>query len=499
VPGRPAGPHRAVGLDGGNDGIGPGVARGEVARRVVEADEHLVEHDVVEDADAEPRRAVEASRELAGTVAGAGHQLGDAAPPQRADRGPDGEAPGAARRLGHPVVRIALAAGRLHVVRRAERHRRVVGVRVRAEREPRVVRDVEPLVAVGRPRVGPVDATEQVPAGGVGRRPQAEGPVDMEPAAVRPDEVGDLDDRVEGARVDVARLRADERGPVDARQDLRQCIGAHAPLVVGRHTGHAVAPEAEHLERDVDRDVGLLAHHDRHIRCAEQAVALDIPAGALEQRVASRRERRERGHGRPGGEPCGHAGGQPEEFRGPLGGRLLGHRRGWAQDVQPRVLVPGRGQPVGGQRSRQAPADHEAEVAWPGGRNDARVGVARQCGHRVGGVLALLRQRAEEPGAELVQRDVRRHRAVVHAGQPLAGERLRPVEGGVGGGARSLVVHPRMIAQWSKSRRDALFPPLSNAPGACPAGGAVESWMEVPILAAGGLALTRSAAALDVP
>src|SRR5512140_3027205 len=70
VPGRAAGPHRAVALNRGNDRPGAGVAGRDVPGlgRIVEPDQHLVEHDVVEDPDAVP------AREAVGETAG-GHRV----------------------------------------------------------------------------------------------------------------------------------------------------------------------------------------------------------------------------------------------------------------------------------------------------------------------------------------------------------------------------------------------------------------------------------------
>ena len=70
-------------------------------RRVAEADEDLVEHDVVEDRHAGLRRA---SRSAIRRAMGAAalDQLGQPVPPERAQRGVDREAAGAARRLGAP-------------------------------------------------------------------------------------------------------------------------------------------------------------------------------------------------------------------------------------------------------------------------------------------------------------------------------------------------------------------------------------------------------------
>ena len=131
---------------------------------------------------------------------------------QRPQRGVDGEPAGPPRRLGHPVVGIALAARGLDVVGRTQGHRGVVGGRVPHDDDPGVVGHVEPLVGIGRPRVGlgePVDPIAQ--PGGRGR-PQAECAVHVQPGVrTGPHGRRDLDERIEGARVHVAGLGAHDR------------------------------------------------------------------------------------------------------------------------------------------------------------------------------------------------------------------------------------------------------------------------------------------------
>ncbi len=116
----------------------------------------------------------------------------------------------------------------------------------------------------------------------------------------------------------------------------------------------ALAPETEHLERRVDRDVRSLVRHDGDVGRALQPVPLDVPAGLREDTVARRGEGGEVGHRRPGHEPDARAIGQAQEIDEPARRDLLGDRRGRRERVQAGVLVPGAGQPVGGERGGQA-------------------------------------------------------------------------------------------------------------------------------------------------
>src|SRR6185369_16476015 len=51
----------------------------------------------------------------------------------------------------------------------------------------------------------------------------------------------------------------------------------------------------------------------------------------------------------------------------------LGDRRRRPDRIEPGVVVPGAGQPVGRERARQRPSDHEPEVARPGARDQPRI------------------------------------------------------------------------------------------------------------------------------
>ena len=117
--------------------------------------------------------AVERVGEPAGQAAAPLDQLGDAVPAQLAQRRPDRETPGPAGGLEREVR----GAGRDPV--EPTRYAAVYDTAAtctsgsRAEDEPAVVGDVEPLVPVAAPRVGQLDAVDQVPRCSGWRRPTA--------------------------------------------------------------------------------------------------------------------------------------------------------------------------------------------------------------------------------------------------------------------------------------------------------------------------------------
>ena len=97
---------------------------------------------------------------------------------------------------------------------------------MRAKGQPGVVGDVQPLVRVGRPRVGALDAGDEVAEPRRDGRPEPERTIDVQPGSRALDGVGDLQERIERARVHVPGLRADDRRPVRVRQRSteRRCV-----------------------------------------------------------------------------------------------------------------------------------------------------------------------------------------------------------------------------------------------------------------------------------
>ena len=288
-------------------------------------------------------------------------------------------------------------------------------------------------MGVARPRVRALDPGDKVTQGGRGRRPQPEGAVDVQPDAARAAGLGDLRQRVEGAGIDVPGLGADDRRAVAPVERRGERIGAHAPLAVGLDPRHPLGAEAQHLQNREDRDMRLVPHDHRDLGRAEQAAGLDVPAGAREQRVARRGEAGQVRHGTAGGETDARRlrAGKTEEIEKPAGGGPLDDGEGGRLDVHAGHLVPGRGQPVGGERRGQRAAGDEAEVTRAGRSGDAGIGVADQALDHRDRVLAVLRQRSVE-GGERVDLDRRRDGTL--------GQVVDEVEREVGGAAQQRVV-----------------------------------------------------------
>ena len=342
LPAGAAEPARALLLHAGDDGV-----RGRVV--VAEAHEHLVEDDVGEDRDA--RLAAQPVRDPRGQPAVALDQVGDAVAAELAQRGPHRERAGAAGGLRRPVGAVALGGAGHGEVGAGEGERARQRRRVAHDRERAVVGHVEPLVGVERPGVGQLDAGGQVRAAGRGGGPEPERAVDVEPGAVLAADGGDLRERVEGARVHVAGLGADDRGPVAER--VAQRGGVHPALVVGRQADRRVAPEPDDAQRVEDRRVRLLVRDHAHGGRADQPARLDVPARVAQHAVPGGGERGDVGHLRARDEPEAGVGGQPEQLEHPAPDGLLGRGGGRRHGVQPGVLVPGGGEPVR-RRARRA-------------------------------------------------------------------------------------------------------------------------------------------------
>ncbi len=153
-------------------------------------------------------------------------ELRDARAAERAQRRVDREPAGRAATPRGPSRSSSARSRRAHEVGGGHAHRRGVGGAVADRDDAAVVGHVEPLVAVGRPRVGVAGARHEVRERRARRRPQAERAVDVHPRAVLARGGGDLGERVERARVDVARLRAHDRGR-RRRASARERVGAH--------------------------------------------------------------------------------------------------------------------------------------------------------------------------------------------------------------------------------------------------------------------------------
>src|SRR5262252_10326493 len=117
------------------------------------------------------------------------------------------------------------------------------------------------------------------------RRPQSESSVDVYPRARVASRRANLPRRIEGPRVHIARLNADDgrAGKVGQR------VCAHTPLTVNRHALDTRPPEAEKREGLENARMNFIADHDADRRGADQAVLFDIPARLQERGAPSSR------------------------------------------------------------------------------------------------------------------------------------------------------------------------------------------------------------------
>ena len=216
-----------------------------VGRR--EAHQHLVQHDVVEDLDA--FRRAQPLGHAAGEPAAALDHLAHAVAPQRAKRGVDDEATRPARRVQHVLPAVALVVI-LHQVRSPGRHRGPLGGRVANGHEPAVVADVQPLVGIGRPRVGALDAGDEVSQLRADVGPQPEGAVDVQPCVrVVGQRIGHRIGRVEGTGIHVAGLDADDGRDARGRAPRAAARRASGPARPPGCARHALPTQAQVLER----------------------------------------------------------------------------------------------------------------------------------------------------------------------------------------------------------------------------------------------------------
>ena len=110
-----------------------------------------------------------------------------------------------------------------------------MGRTIADEDDPGVVGHVQPLVGIGAPRVGAIDALGEVPQSRAGSGPQPEGPVDVQPGVrMSADDRDDPLDRVERSGVHLADLGAHDRRLVAAMERLGEGQRIHAALVVDR-------------------------------------------------------------------------------------------------------------------------------------------------------------------------------------------------------------------------------------------------------------------------
>ena len=176
--------------------------------------------------------------------------------------------------------------------------------------EAGVVGHVEPLVGVGRPRIGQLDAPKRC-ASRVRGGPEPERAVDVEPAAARARRLATsaADRRRRCSRCRPGRTRSS--GPTTPARIDRERVGAHPALAIGRDPGRRPRPSPSIWSEAWIVTWDSVADDQRIGGAPSEPVVLDVPAGTLEERVAGGRERREVGHRRAGREADAVPAGRP--------------------------------------------------------------------------------------------------------------------------------------------------------------------------------------------
>ena len=265
---------------------------------------------------------------------------------------------------------------------------------------PRVVWNVEPLVRVGRPRVGALDARDEVreapatpPPRARRRRPRAA----RRRAACAASAIS-----ASGSKAPVLTLPACAQtivGPSPSRARGAQRSGAHPSLLVCRDDlGRA---EPEQPQRAVDRRVASRAgHHARSRGAPIRPPALDVPAGRVAARGRAAARPVKCAICAPVAKPMDASGGRPSRSTSQLaatssttdGRRAAGVEPAFWSQVE--SASPPRAPP-------EAAADHEAEVR---GRFPSRLTPVHgggEPGHHVSRVSGLLGQRSAERARKL--------------------------------------------------------------------------------------------------
>ena len=340
-------------------------------------------------------RGAQAFRETSRLPAAAVDERGDAVAAEAAQRRPDQDAARAARQLRREVERLARRVHRQ--IRGIHRHRVAQRRRVAHQHDAALVGDVQPLVRVGGPRVGALDALDLAVQRGTvaAKRPNAPSTCSHEPLRSHHSR-----STANGSDAPELTLPACAQTS-DGLRERRQRIRADAALRVGREQVHAVAAESDEAERLLHGGVVLLADVDRDRRRTEEPVGLDVPARAREQCVARGGQRAEVRERRAADESAAAARGQAEELREPAHRHFFEERTGRRARVRERVLVPRAREHARGDRRGQRPARHEAEVARARARDGGGRAERIELGEHVACVTARFRQRRFERLAQL--------------------------------------------------------------------------------------------------
>ena len=224
-------------------------------------------------------------------------------------------------------------------------------------------------------------------------------------------------------------------GPSPAASAAAERVGPHPGLLVVGHRDDRVATDAEQRQRPVDGDMPAGTGEDPHGWRAGQTLTGDVPADGGEHVVAGGGQARHVRHLAPGDQPERDVRRQPEQVGHPPADHLLGDRGRGTTRVEAHVLVPGRRQPVGAERSGKAAADDEAEVARRPRGDQSAVHRRDELVDDGGRVDRRVVQLTAEALAQVGERGRRTDGAIVDVAQVAPGVAGGRVEGRVEAGA----------------------------------------------------------------
>jgi hypothetical protein len=235
---------------------------------------------------------------------------------------------------------------------------------VSAEGVARVVRNIEPLVAVTTPRIGTLEPVHEMSQRRTRRGPQAESTVDVEPGAHASSLVGNPREVIERASVDVAGLGNDDRRGVRLQvEDASQQGRIHRAIRAGRHHHDRLLTDPQQPQRSVDGGVAFLTNHDSDTRRSEQPFGADIPAATPQDLPAPSGQSDGVGRLCPRHEPGRRRHRKTQQLLQPRTGDILERQRRGRQRLVERDLIPPAGKHVRRQRGLERTAHHETEIA----------------------------------------------------------------------------------------------------------------------------------------
>ncbi len=202
-------------------------------------------------------------RKSAGVPATAFYEIFDAAAPETSKRSPEFDPARPSRALRAAVE--GFATGIAGQVRGGYRHRLAQRCAAANERDACVVGNVEPLVAVSRPRVRGLDTRDECALGRRRGCPQSKGTIDVQPRANTIAPLSQCYERVGAAAVHVTGLRAHDGRPVDLRKSsarMQPWSSVSSSMVRSR--------PAEHAEPLAHGGMDFRSDDDIQLRSAEQ-------------------------------------------------------------------------------------------------------------------------------------------------------------------------------------------------------------------------------------